>query len=183
MAREGKYSRDLLDPWNDILEQQAKIIQPARARLIDRYNEQIKGVPTYRLTYQQNSFTKARASERFELDCRVRKTTSGPQRDDFTIDMVVTGKIDEECKSVAVYGARSQQRLAVLWLKAHELSFITDQTGIKPLFLLDDVFSELDTDNSKRVVDLSSEYQTIITTAHRESVPKLPKGSVVIDMD
>ncbi|MCR4326156.1 MAG: DNA replication and repair protein RecF [Candidatus Roizmanbacteria bacterium] len=183
MAREGKHSRDLLDPWNDILEQQAAIIQPARSRLIDRYNEPIKGVPTYSLTYQQNSFTKERAQERFELDCRVRRTTNGPQRDDFVIDMVVTGKVDEERKSVAAYGARSQQRLAVLWLKAHELSFITNQTGIKPLFLLDDVFSELDADNSERVVDLASTYQTIITTAHRESVPTLPKGSIVIDMD
>ncbi len=182
MARENRYARDLLDPWNDILQQQAAIIQPARARLIDRYNDPIKGVPTYSLTYQQNPFTKERAQERFELECRVRKTTCGPQRDDFDIAMVVGGN-DGERKSVASYGARSQQRLAVLWLKAHELSFITDQTGIKPLFLLDDVFSELDGDNSKRVVDLASDYQTIITTAHRESVPQLPKGSIVIDMD
>lgn len=183
MAREGRFVSDLLDPWNNILEKQASIIQPARARLIERYNEPIHGVPTYYLTYQQNEFTKERANERFELDCRVRKTTCGPQRDDFAIAMAVTGSTGGEQKSVASYGARSQQRLAVLWLKAHELSFITQQTGIKPLFLLDDVFSELDADNSERVIELASEYQTIITTAHRESVPKLPKGSVVLDMD
>ncbi len=179
MGKEGMRDYALLEPWNKLLEESSAVVQRTRASLVERYNRHRVADLSYRIAYLPNPFTAQRILEHFDLDCRIRRTTCGPQRDDFIIFMYMGEK---DNKPVASYGARSEQRLAVLWLKAQELAYVQRETGTKPLFLLDDIFSELDTENSARVMHIADAFQTIITTAHKESVPELPEGSVTIDV-
>lgn len=66
---------------------------------------------------------------------------------------------------LSTFGSRGQQRMAVLWLKLGALSYIHQQTGDRPLLLLDDIFSELDHSHRKLVIQAIQNQQTIITAA------------------
>ena len=66
-----------------------------------------------------------------------------------------------------------EARMAVLWLKLAELAYIESVAGEKPLLLLDDIFSELDYEHRKIVIDASYGQQTIITTADPHYLDKI----------
>jgi DNA replication and repair protein RecF len=51
-----------------------------------------------------------------------------------------------------------------------QIQFIEKHAGIKPLLLLDDVFSELDQGHIDVVLGMIGKQQTIITTTHEEFV-------------
>ena len=67
--------------------------------------------------------------------------------------------------SLSSYGSRGEQRLAILWLKVAEVSFIQEKTVTRPMLLLDDIFSELDEEHKDLVFDVIGKQQTIITSA------------------
>jgi len=83
-------------------------------------------------------------------------TIYGPHKDDL--------KISINDLDTRVYASQGQQRTAMLSLKLAEAKLIETLTKVKPILLLDDVFSELDTQRSKLLVDAIKGYQTIITT-------------------
>ena len=83
-------------------------------------------------------------------------TTVGPHRDD--IEITVNG-VD-----IRNFGSQGQQRLATLSLKIAELVLFEKQTGEKPILLLDDVLSELDSKRCQNLLKEIEEYQTILTT-------------------
>ncbi|MGI6193360.1 MAG: DNA replication/repair protein RecF [Christensenellales bacterium] len=97
-----------------------------------------------------------------EDDMRRKLTTRGPHRDDFSV--LVDG-VD-----LRAFGSQGQQRTAALSIKLAEAACMESMSGEKPVLLLDDVLSELDTGRQKRLMDAVSGYQTILTCAH------LPKG-------
>ena len=61
-------------------------------------------------------------------------------------------------------------RSLLLALKIFELKLLENVRGQKPIFLLDDVFSELDGARRKHLVEHLEGYQTIITTTDAEAV-------------
>jgi len=69
----------------------------------------------------------------------------GPHRDDFIFQL--------EGKNLAIYGSRGQQRTAVLALKLAETGWMEQQTGERPILLLDDILSELDAGRRQYVLD------------------------------
>lgn len=72
----------------------------------------------------------------FSSDVARGVTQIGPHRDD------VVYTLGE--RQLARFGSRGQQRLAVVALKLAEADFIADVSGYRPVFMLDDVLSELD---------------------------------------
>lgn len=87
-------------------------------------------------------------------------THAGPQTDDFS---VLVGDVD-----VRKFGSQGQQRTAALSLKLAQLELFYEETGEYPVLLLDDVFSELDPERQKKLVERLSGHQTIITCTHVE---------------
>lgn len=72
-------------------------------------------------------------------------TLVGPHRDDFTLALETLKGDDVILRETArTFGSQGQHRTIVLALKLAELEFIREGTGFSPLFLLDDVLSELD---------------------------------------
>lgn len=63
-------------------------------------------------------------------------TVIGPHRDDFVF-------LIEE-RELASYGSRGQQRLGVVSYRLAEIDIIDEKSGERPILLLDDVLSELD---------------------------------------
>ena len=58
-----------------------------------------------------------------------------------------------------------------------QIEFIEKRLGLKPLLLLDDVFSELDQNHIDLVLGLMGKQQTVITTTHEEFVNKVAGNS------
>ncbi len=86
----------------------------------------------------------------------------GPQRDDLRVTL---GN-----REVAAHASRGQQRTIILALKLAETDLL-GADGPRPILLLDDVFSELDPDRSRRLSELLADRgQALVTTADPGSV-------------
>ncbi|MDQ3442292.1 MAG: DNA replication and repair protein RecF [Chloroflexota bacterium] len=81
------------------------------------------------------AFTSAIESARPE-EFRRGVTVIGPHRDDFVFLI--------EGRELASYGSRGQQRLGVVAYRLAEMDIIDEISGERPILLLDDVLSELD---------------------------------------
>lgn len=95
-----------------------------------------------------------------DLDLKI--TTIGPHRDD--IDF----KIND--RSVKTYGSQGEIRSVVLSLKLGELKLLTLKNNINPILLLDDVFSELDSERRNYLFNSIRDIQTFITSTSAENL-------------
>ena len=102
----------------------------------------------------------------------------GPHRDDFIFRL--EEKESKKAMDIARYGSRGEQRMVVLWLKLAELSFIKEKIGELPTLLLDDIFSELDHEHRKIVMEVTKKQQTIITTADPHFVEGLDRMERIV---
>lgn len=91
-------------------------------------------------------------------------TSLGPHREDFEINL-------NQHKAQLV-ASRGEIRTILLALKIIELQITEKARQIKPLFLLDDVFSELDENRRHNLVNYLDGYQVFITTTNADLVLK-----------
>ncbi len=98
-----------------------------------------------------------------QAEVRARVTLSGPHRDD--VHFFFHGK-------PLRYASQGEGRLFLLALKLAEVQLYCD-TGRKPLFLLDDFSSELDSVHRSMLMHTlrSQRLQVFVTTTDRESIP------------
>lgn len=109
------------------------------------------------------------------IDIKRGATHNGPHRDEIIFHIN-----DIEVKT---YSSQGQQRTALLSLKISELKYMENETGEMPILLLDDVFSELDTERQNYLVDFIKNIQTIITCTDVEYIEKLKlQGSKVYNV-
>ncbi len=99
------------------------------------------------------------------IDVKRGITHKGPHRDD--IYFYINGT------EVKTYSSQGQQRTTLLSLKISELKYMEAETGELPILLLDDVFSELDTERQRYLVEFIRNIQTIITCTDVEYLEKL----------
>lgn len=116
--------------------------------------------------------------DRLEIDKRRRFTTSGPQRDDLYVFL--------EGLDIKTFGSQGQQRSAIISIKLAEVNTIKGTTGVRPILLLDDVFSELDNQRRTKLLEEIGEVQALITTNNfsllpnvRIDVKKIEKGRII----
>lgn len=163
--------------WNIRLSELGGQVAAARQRLIDDINKKLSR------TYSQIAGRKSQAKLNYEsqfpagnyssrmLD-RLEKssqtdfergfTASGPHREDIAFFL--------NNQPAGAAASRGETRSLLLALKIYELELIEKARGAKPIFLLDDVFSELDGARRLALVDYLKDYQTIITTTDADSV-------------
>lgn len=167
-VREREQPPTVLHYWNQALLHEGDIIQRHRANMVSF----LEGVPfslPFLLEYQPSLLTQHRLEEYAYKERAAGYTLIGPHKDDFSVMLTMKS----EARDVASYGSRGQQRLAVLWLKIAELLYVEQQTGVKPVLLLDDILSELDAESQKIVLTLLSHHQVVMTTTDPESVELL----------
>lgn len=90
-----------------------------------------------------------------ERDIKLKQTTTGPHRDDFSF---IADSID-----LRKYGSQGQQRTAALSLKLAEIELVKKISKDTPLLLLDDVLSELDGSRQNYLLNSIGDIQTMIT--------------------
>ena len=96
----------------------------------------------------------------------------GPQRDDIIIK--INGK------PTRGFASQGQQRSIVLAMKLAEGEVIKDIFGEYPVFLLDEMLSELDEQRRRFVLDSLNDKQTIITACECEEMKPLAKNLIEI---
>ncbi|MDE7429445.1 MAG: DNA replication and repair protein RecF, partial [Lachnospiraceae bacterium] len=116
-----------------------------------------------------------------EKDVKLKQTTVGPHRDDFSF---MVGDID-----IRKFGSQGQQRTAALSLKLSEIELVKKITNDSPVLLLDDVLSELDSNRQNYLLSSIGEIQTIVTCTgldefvnnrfEIDKVFKIENGSIV----
>lgn len=89
-------------------------------------------------------------------------TTVGPHRDDWEIQL--------NNHNISYFGSRGQQRSAILALKIAEIEWMTQQTGEKPILLLDEVVAELDSNRRASLLATILESSQAIVTATEPSM-------------
>ena len=82
-------------------------------------------------------------------------------------------------KSARSYGSQGQQRSVVLALKLAEGEISRSLTGEYPVFLLDDVLSELDENRRDYILKRIEGRQVIITGCDESLSSLLPKAQVI----
>jgi DNA replication and repair protein RecF len=91
-------------------------------------------------------------------------TLVGPHREDLA---VTSGG-----RELPSFASRGEQRSVVLALKLAEAGWLRERTGSVPIFLLDDVLSELDPDRRERFVSaLPADAQALVTSAVPSGLP------------
>lgn len=170
-------ARQQVFAWNIRLSELAGQYVSERLGLIEYINESFgelynhiaHGSNTVALQYATKLQTKQYASSMlkrletgFEEDYARGFTTTGPQRDDVRI--MIDGNDLRETAS------RGEVRTTLLALKIQEAKLLEEKTGIKPIFLLDDVFSELDGARRHALTDYLQSHQTFITTTDADLI-------------
>lgn len=91
-------------------------------------------------------------------------TLVGPHREDLA---VTSGG-----RELPTFASRGEQRGVVLALKLAEGMWLRDRTGTTPIFLLDDVLSELDAERRARLIEaLPADAQSLVTSALPAGLP------------
>lgn len=108
------------------------------------------------------AFVEALAQRR-PKDLEIRTTTVGPHRDE--PELVLDGR------HTRYRASQGEQRTTALALRIGSYRLIEQIRDQIPILLLDDVFSELDTERAGRVLDLMPTGQVFVTTAREDEVP------------
>jgi DNA replication and repair protein RecF len=109
-----------------------------------------------------------------ELDREISAGTTlfGPHRDDLQINI--------NDRDSRLFASQGQQRSIVLSLKLSEGEIIKEVFGEYPVFLLDDVLSELDYDRRKYLLDKKGEKQIIITSCQSEELKEIADKTIEV---
>jgi len=163
----GNYSlKDTISIWDTQLVsfgskiiERRKIFSEQLNELIGKIHKKLSGYKE-NLTIQYEADTKVddfleNLALNLEKDIRLKQTTVGPHRDDFSF--YING-ID-----IRKFGSQGQQRTAALSLKLSEIELIKKLTKDTPVLLLDDVLSELDSNRQNFLLNNIGNIQTIIT--------------------
>lgn len=170
-------SKDQFFVWNLRLSDMGGQIALHRQRLIDRINKDVTKI------YRSMGGTNAKITVAYQSTCsgeqystkllhklesgqeqdqRRGYTGHGPHRDDMIVNL--------NGHQADTTASRGEMRTLLLVLKTIELKLLEEDRGIKPLLLMDDVFSELDGSRRKALTEAIKGYQTFITTTDADVV-------------
>lgn len=177
----GEADKSELFYWNQSLIKNAQIIQGFRLNWVKSANLFMQGhqnteINKLLINYQTSTISAEKLEELYRIELQSGYTKCGPHLDDFSIEYA---DFETKNKNMAFWGSRGQQRLAVLALRLAQINFLEEQYGESPILLLDDIFSELDEEHRKIVMEVCQKYQSIFTSAENGTVKYLPNAQII----
>ncbi len=166
MLLRREYLQELLPRWSTRLEQLGGMDLSLRAQWERSATAQ---------DLDTESILQALARGR-EEERRARRTLRGPPRDDLKVQFG-----EHAVREVASQG---QQRVLVIALKLAEADLFQQKTGRAPVFLLDDLGSELDRERQRRLLQILGEIsaQTILTTTQQDAYDSLHARTFLVHL-
>lgn len=177
LKRSPSFAQKQLFVWNVRLSELGSQIASARSGLIKDINRtlgrtysQIAGRKTnvkleYDCQFPIDSYASrllAKLDNHAVVDFERGFTAHGPHREDISLYL--------NKQPMAQAASRGETRSLLLALKIYELKLIEKTRGERPVFLLDDVFSELDGARRHALVEYLKDYQSVITTTDADAV-------------
>ncbi|HEY3873929.1 MAG TPA: DNA replication and repair protein RecF [Candidatus Kapabacteria bacterium] len=172
----------LLQPWTElvikhgapILRRRNQFIEEFRPRLIEAYRllseSKEEPIVAYRpigLEQFRSNFSdllQAQAESLAAEEFRRGSTLFGPHRDEVLLSI-------NPGQEARLYASQGQHKTLLVAMKLAEFEYLKDATRETPMLLLDDVFSELDEERARRLLELASSGelgQTFISSTERE---------------
>ena len=179
----GKDCSNEISPWNEMLVKYgSRVIHKRNQFLIDfepfiaqtyldivaeRETPKIEYAPTVSIHHDSPVEEIAAAMETKLLkkkndELRFQTTLVGPHRDEIIFSL--------NGRSLKQYASQGQHKTFLIALKAAEFFFLKERCNETPIFLLDDVFSELDEHRSKRILLLAESLGQIFVTTTSEKM-------------
>lgn len=158
--------KETLFLWDEQLIDTAKRIIGVRSDFLDKLNK-ISSKKQNELTGDKDALEiiykpnctenqlQQKLKKNQQRDILLGTTQVGPHKDD--ILFLVNGK------DVKQYGSQGQQRTTALATKLAEIVLIEQETGQRPILLLDDVLSELDKNRQNFLLESIGQLQMILT--------------------
>lgn len=184
IAKRGAHIDELIF-WDDqLIELGGKIIN-SRLKLIDfisktilpRYQSVSGGEDKPEIIYKSSVSAdnfRAILNDNRQNELKYTSTLFGPHRDELVFML--------NHHPIASNGSRGENRNFVLALKQAEIDYF-HSLGKSPVLLLDDVFSELDSDRRLRLTSTIQSQQTIITTTDLSDIDdKIKKKAKIIKL-
>ncbi len=165
---QGQRKEKLFSYWDNLLIQNGEIITQKREELLSFINQSEKEIFPFVLTYDKSIISQERLLQYKDAEVGAGVTLVGPHRDEILIQS--NQDKSKEILDVKHFSSRGQQRLVTLELKLSQISYIQQRTQSLPVLLLDDIFSELDSQHIEKILKLIGDYQTIMTTTHKEFI-------------
>jgi len=147
-----------------IIEQRIAFIEKINSQLNDAYHDIAESDDEISVHYSHTFVGDIKHKILNELHAHVDRdkmlgnTSVGPHRHDVMFELNHSPALSN--------ASRGEARTIILALKFLEVDIIEQLTGLKPLILLDDVFSELDLARQKALSDKTRAHQIIMTSTH-----------------
>ena len=164
LIREGRARREELMFWDMTLIKNGNILTDWRREFLEFLSGLEVSFGRYKVEYDFSAVSEARLKQYEREEVLAGYTLVGPHKDDFVVGVQGSG-FGVQGKNLHVYGSRGEQRLGVLFLKYGALKFVEEKLGVVPMFLLDDIFSELDEKHRLMVLEMIEGRQTVVTSA------------------
>ena len=124
---------------------------------------QMKYISDYEINNKEKLIKELKRLRNKEINLGM--TTFGIHRDDY--EFIHNGNNSKE------YSSQGLQKLIVLAMKLSEVNIFINEYDIKPILLLDDLFSELDEKNRNKIFkSLNKDIQIFITTTDLKNINK-----------
>lgn len=169
---------DLLFAWNLRLASPAMLLRAKRAQFVSYLQEKVPElyaaiagkaydislayIPSPGAAIADEEHYLAHLESVAGRDVAAGFTTTGPHRDDLEVYF--------DGQPIDARASRGEHRSVVLALKLAELAYQSEFARSTPLFMLDDVFSELDHDRRGFLLEAIGDFQTIVTTTDADAV-------------
>lgn len=158
--------QDTLSIWDEQLVNYGRKIIESRRGFISDLNEIVEEIHSklsgkrehLTIVYEPNTEVddfEEKLRRGRERDIHMKMTSVGPHRDDFSF---LDGEID-----LRRYGSQGQQRTCALSLKLSEIDLVKKVIGHRPVLMMDDVLSELDSGRQNYLLSTIGGIQTFIT--------------------
>jgi DNA replication and repair protein RecF len=182
LGSSGRMDRELLDCWDEkLIQEGGRILRNRRnyvAEMKEEFVNPLCSSENLEIRYSSLVATadtgdteiegefRRRLREARNIDERKGFTTVGPHRDD--LRLLLNGK------SLADFGSAGQQRSCLLALYFAQMEIHRKTCGFYPVFLMDDVEAELDSQRLQAFLEhLALRTQTFLTTAKEQFLPPL----------
>lgn len=184
--------------WNEQLAEEAAVITDMRSKFVQRAEKYIKkffsemtdGEEIPKVAYHSCAGLAAgdysdrqktkqvyltMLSSSYEREISAGATLFGVHKDD--LDITLNGK------SARIYSSQGQQRSLALSMKLAEGEICREEFGDEPVFLFDDVLSELDASRRDYLVNRMKDKQVIITTCEPDALGGIINGRKIFVKD
>ena len=179
---QGPIDPDLVGGYDRIIIDSGQIINERRQALVRQFN------PVFNVCYESIAGRKEKVdihyisdtpqedfARKFRLNLSIdrqnRRTMMGIHKDEF--EFTIDGN------SLRKYGSQGQQKSFLIAMKLAQFELIRQESGLKPILLLDDIFDKLDDKRITRLMNLVNRHnfgQLFITDARPERTLAIIKG-------